>query len=431
MKMTSKWEKNIVINDSIPYIESYVNSHMNNPEKHISCMCLTGPPGIGKSELIETLCENNKWGLDIYYLSTSQLEALSGLPKTGTAAMTCFFEWFSDSLKLLKKNKNLPDEIQTIVDTVPLYNPKKDPSHTIWSRPDIISLKNVKFPKKNFNINTDPVILFLDDIHLVNKTMQSYLFQLLTYRGINSHFLPQNIILLMAGNRSCDLAGFQQMLAPITNRIYFLEVCAEVDDWIEHYAVKNNIRLDIIMFLKHNENCFMTPPTENVSWSSPRSWTYASEQLNSFINTIGEDNITTDNLFNIVKGHVDNDSAIEFIKYKVFMSNYNGSDILEEKITYDYDKLNHTEVFAIISVCVSEIISRMRYNQKHKPNKSLCNKNFEKILNLIYKNNKHLVALALGILVKNEVKLNNKITFTRKLVSNTNNNFKEIGSLLL
>ena len=209
-------------------------------------------------------------------MPTSQLEALTGLPMAGTAAMKCFYKWLSESITNIKDaiatNPDIvPKSILELLKVTPKYIPDEEPLYTVWSLPDIMAFRNMRhIPSDNinggkFDLDKDIIVLFLDDVHLVNKTMQSYMFQLLTYRSINGHKLPDNVVLVMAGNRSNDKAGFQQMLAPITNRIYFLDVHANIDKWIKNFAAMYGVRTDIMMFLQHNDSCFIGTPMENQS----------------------------------------------------------------------------------------------------------------------------------------------------------------------
>ena len=49
----------------------------------------------------------------------------------------------------------------------------------IWTKPQVFSLNNLHVGCQD--IDKDPIILFLDDAHLCNKSIQSYMFQLVRH----------------------------------------------------------------------------------------------------------------------------------------------------------------------------------------------------------------------------------------------------------
>jgi len=173
-------QNSLNISEVIPYITRHMTisreSAGNSGSRSI--LWLSGPSGIGKSDMIRQFCRKRGYGLKVVYMATMMLEQITGLP-------------------LVRENKN-GNSIR-------------------WSRPEILNFETLEISPA---ANDSPIVLFLDDAHLINRQIQAYLFQLLTYHTIHDHRLPEQAVMLLAGNRSVDRAGFQEILAPVANRIF-------------------------------------------------------------------------------------------------------------------------------------------------------------------------------------------------------------------
>jgi hypothetical protein len=202
----------------------------------------------------------------------------------------------------------------------------------------------------------------------------------------------------MAGNRSSDKAGFQQIMAPISNRICFLDVNCSVDDWIKNYALKNNVRTDIITFLQSNPTYFQSTPLESAAWASPRSWTYASNMLDSWEDQGSILNVTK--LTTIVAGHVGFEYAAEFVKYKELMMKWNAYALLNGGGELpDIGKLTKIDHYTLMASCIGELLKAFRLD-KYDITPSLENNIdiFKTILEEIMKRSKEVIPLGLKIL---------------------------------
>jgi len=376
--------KKLKVSQMEKFILSAINVQMaaNQNGHSVSTLWISGSPGIGKTWSVANICRKNDFGLAAKYVATMMLEQITGLPKA--------------------LNKVGDEE-------------------TEWTKPQLFSLKNLEVVPSN---NERPIILFLDDAHLCNKSIQSYLFQLLTYRSIHSHKLPKNVVIIMAGNRSSDKAGFQQILAPISNRLYFLDIDSDVDDWVENFASSNGVRTDIILFLKNNPIHFQNQPIESGAWASPRSWTYASLMLDQFES---ESAIDIDTMTRIVSGHVGIEAATEYVKYRELMIKWESHLILDglKEIPKTNNKM---ESYTLMSACISELMTRYRKNS-YVINDHL-NKNID-ILGKIFENmmshSKEIIPLGLKVFLMGEGEsTNSKSVLVKKLLNN-----KELVDMIL
>ena len=368
------------LNQMRKYVSSNVKTQVEFAKNGKACpiMWVAGSPGIGKSEFFQQICTENGWGLNVQYISTMLLEMISGIPLV------------SDS-----------GDSNSVVN---------------WSKPHIFNFENMEVaPSKPEGIT----ILLLDDAHQCNKSIQSYMFQLLTYRAIHAHKLPDNVAIILAGNRADDKAGFQQILAPVVNRLRFVNVRAEVDDWIANYAMKNNVRFDIISFLKRNPDYLNSPPLESNPWASPRSWTYASIGLDEL--TDGNDNydLSDEEILVTLTGSIGNDYATEFLKYKRLLLKWEADKILNGGPIPEIGQLGKMECYALMSAVVGELLKDAR-EANFKETKSLVKK-FDITKNIfeeIAKRAKEVIPLGLKMLVIAELQYST-IKLTRRLVDNS------------
>ena len=327
MADTFKALSSICINDAIPFIKTNVKLQIdsNHQKKASPTLYISGPPGIGKSEIYEAFCKENGFGLVVIYLSMTSLSQLTGLPM------------------VVVKDK------------------EGDNRFIPWSYPDIFNFKNMRVEpdiKINKTESGEPiVVMLLDDAHLLEKTQQRVLFQLLSYKAINKHKLPDSVAINLAGNRSEDKAGAQQFLAPVTNRILYVEVHSTLERWMKEFAYKNNVRSDIITFLQFYESLFNTQPLESEPWASPRSWTYASQQLDYFEKDYS---LTDDSAYVILKGLVGIQPAGQFLEYKNFLMGWEPDKVLNGSKVITVSTLDKMSCYALLTVCIQYFLKILK-----------------------------------------------------------------------
>lgn len=282
-------------------IQKYIDTGLarNKLNENYPVLYLQGIPGIGKSEIIKQICIQNKWNLKSIYMSTMLIEQLTGLP--------------------------IPDQKNGVT----------------WTLPEIFDFSSSKMV---CYYNSDrPIILLFDDAHLINKQMQSYLFQLPIYRAINSFKLPENCVIIMAGNKITDKAGANPILSPVVNRIVFVEMENNIHDWINNYAIPNRLHPAVISYMEqlNKINFFIGQPMENYPWPSPRSWSYVSQMLYMY-----EDESLSD-ICDIISGLIGYDPAKEFIEYYAIFPKILYSDILNNGLS-----LNNKSVLQIYATII-------------------------------------------------------------------------------
>ena len=348
----------IKLNQCRKFIESNIllQYKKNNLNQSSPVMYLVGSPGMGKSEYYDQLCLDKGWGLLVQYMGTMPHEMITGLPLPGN-----------------------------------------NDGFTNWSCPELFRMTNVRVEPKGKDSIT---ILLLDDAHLISKSHQPYLFQLLTLKSIHNHKLPNNIIIQLAGNKPGDKAGYQTMLAPIVNRISYLNTYSDVDDWVENYAVKNHIRSDIISFLLDKPSCFTSDPTENISFATARSWTYASNSIDEFESS--NKNMSDKDVTTILSGHIPMNIVTEFLEYRLLYTKWDCGSILNGNMPSCENKMEYYSMLSAVTAYLLKILRTSGF-KLHTPEMNSKIDVFEQVINYVWKQNRVLVPVCLKQLILGEI----------------------------
>jgi len=161
---------------------------------------LWGPPGIGKSELVEGI--TRELGGLMIDLRLGQME---------------------------------PTDIRGI----PFYN--KDLGKMDWAPP-------VELPDEELASQYPIVVLFLDELNSAPASVQSAAYQLILNRRIGKFRLPDNVVMVAAGNRESDKGVTYRMPTPLANRFIHQEMKVDFASYQE-WAVQNKIHKDVVGYL--------------------------------------------------------------------------------------------------------------------------------------------------------------------------------------
>ena len=199
--------------------------------------------------------------------------------------------------------------------------------------PDVASgvmkwLPPADLPTAEMAAKYDTIILFLDELNSAAPSVQAAAYQLVLNRRIGQYVLPDNVVVVAAGNRETDKGVTYRMPKPLENRFVHFELRVEFSDWLD-WAVDNNINPDIVGYLSFAKSDLYNfdPSSSSRGFATPRSWTFTSELLE------GEDDITESELVDLVAGCVGEGIAIKFAAHrKVAQDMPNPTDILSGKV---------------------------------------------------------------------------------------------------
>ena len=258
---------------------------------------LWGPPGIGKSEIVGQINDQvlkNSFLIDIR-LSLWEPTDIKGIP------------YFDSNL-----------------------------SSMVWAPP-------AELPTEEFASKYDNIVLFLDEMNSAAPAVQAAAYQLILNRRVGQYKLPDNVLIVAAGNREADKGVTYRMPAPLANRFVHLELAVDFDDWFA-WATENKIHKDVVGYLTFAKKDLydFDPKSPSRSFATPRSWSFVSELLEDD----DDENTTTD----LVSGAVGEGLAVKFSAHRKIASSLpNPTDILDGKVT----DLNTKEISAMYSLTVS------------------------------------------------------------------------------
>jgi len=275
---------------------------------------LWGPPGIGKSELVEGI--TNELGGLMIDLRLGQME---------------------------------PTDIRGI----PYYN--KDLGKMDWAPP-------VELPDEELASQYPIVVLFLDELNSAPASVQSAAYQLILNRRVGKYVLPDNVVMVAAGNRESDKGVTYRMPTPLANRFIHQEMKVDFASYQE-WAVMNKIHKDVVGYLSFAKQDLYDFDAKSSSraFATPRSWTFVSQLLN-------DESTDDETLTNLIAGTVGEGLAVKFMQHrKVAGRMPNPKDILEGKVK----DLQVKEVSAMYSLVIS-----MCYELKDAVEKKVDSKEF-------------------------------------------------------
>ena len=322
----------ITVDKSVTLLSKmYSNVINNNIElSKVPSVMLWGPPGVGKSQSIRQIAK--------------ELNINTGKRVNVTDVRLILFN---------------PVDLRGI----PTAN--EDKTLAVWLRPKIFDMDS-----SNDVIN----ILFLDEISSAAPSVQAAAYQITLDRTIGEHKLPNNCIVIAAGNRITDKAVAYQMPSALANRFMHLEIMADYSSW-NRWAVETGINPMVLAFLKFKPNYLNTfdPKKGSLAFATPRSWEMVSNILNNVSNDINE---TSD----LISGLVNSGISIEFRGFaKVFKDLPNIDDIFDGKC--NIIPKNPDTIYALTASMVSyarkykdditRITNSIRYALKLTPDFSL------------------------------------------------------------
>ena len=122
-------------------------------------------------------------------------------------------------------------------------------------------------------------ILFLDEITAAPTSVQAAAYQITLDRTIGEHKLPENCIVIAAGNRVTDKSVSYNMPKALANRMCHLEIKEDAKAW-HNWAVKSNIHPYVVGFIEYNISAFNRSKGVEIAFPTPRSWEMVSNILN-------------------------------------------------------------------------------------------------------------------------------------------------------
>ncbi|SFB66475.1 ATP-binding protein [Ruminococcus albus] len=231
------------------------------PVRLIPSVMLWGAPGVGKSQGVRQLAE--------------RIEVTTGKSVIIT------------DVRLLLFN---PIDLRGI----PTVNAER--TLAIWLRPKIFQMD-----ESEDVIN----ILFLDEISAAPQSVQAAAYQITLDRTVGEHKLPENCIVIAAGNRVTDKSVTYKMPRALANRLCHFEIEHSFESW-KHWAIASGINSKVLGFLTFSQSSLMSDNTDDgLAFTTPRTW----EMVSTLLNVVSDD---IESIFPMIAGCIGIGKALEF-----------------------------------------------------------------------------------------------------------------------
>ncbi len=293
--MNIKQAKTEIENTIRCYLEKDKTGAYEIPVEQQRPILLIGPPGIGKTAIMEQASEDMGINLVSYTITHHTRQSAIGLPF------------------ISKRNYGGKEYSVT----------KYTMSEIIASIYDQIELSGVK-----------EGILFLDEINCVSETLAPTMLQFLQYKTFGTHHVPEGFVIVTAGNPPQYNKSVRDFDIVTLDRVKKIDVEENLDVWKE-YAYKAGVHGSVMSYLDIRKNHFYSIRTEAEAryFVTARGW----EDLSRIIYVYEKLGIkvTKDLVIQYVQDpDIATDFATYYELYNKYRKTYNVPDILKGKF-YD------------------------------------------------------------------------------------------------
>lgn len=194
-----------------------------------------GPAGVGKSEGVNQLAE--------------KLRRSTGKKVTVTDVRLLLFS---------------PVDLRG----VPVADARRQ--YTDWLRPRIFAMD-----ESEDTVN----ILFLDELSAAPQSVQAAAYQICLDRRVGEHTLPENCVVIAAGNRTTDRSISYKMPKALCNRLMHFNIVTGFESW-RSWAEANGMDSRVVGYLSdHRDRLLVEPGNSDMAYPTPRSWSFVSNLL--------------------------------------------------------------------------------------------------------------------------------------------------------
>lgn len=292
---------------------------------------ISGPPGIGKSDVVAEVAKMQNRPLIDIRLPLLEATDIRGLPHLA-------------EVTIRDADGNVVMNEQNVPLTEKVFK---------WSTPS--------------DLPTDPnsrALVFFDEMSAAPPSVQAATYQLILNRKIGTYQLPDDVVIVAAGNRVKDKGVAYNMPTPLANRFIHTTLHVDFDDWQE-WAIMNRIHPDVVGYLTFQPNDLFDfdPRRESYAFATPRSWSFVSDLIyeRKPDGSYGDTTLPVDILSDLVKGTVGEGPAVKFMTYRKQANNLpRPRDILEGTIT----KLKVKQIDIMYSLSTSLVYELLDDNNK-------------------------------------------------------------------
>lgn len=184
--------------------------------------------------------------------------------------------------------------------------------------------KKVVLYSTGFLPDRGPAVVLIEDLPHAKQYQQIPLLQIVHDRRIGNLHFPDDVYFIITGNRETDLAGVVSLISPLNNRLFHINMVADVDEWLI-WAKSTEIHPAITGFLTYRPDLLYQNPEEGKkAWPTPRSWHMASDLIK--VNPAASEKSLRFKL----AGTVGDAAATVFMTWYKYLQNVDPAEILEQ-----------------------------------------------------------------------------------------------------
>lgn len=286
--------KNEIKNTVQAYLSKNSFGEYEIESKNQRPLLLIGPPGIGKTQIMEQISKECQIGLVSYTITHHTRQSAVGLP-------------FIQEKKFQGKTYSITEYTMSEIIA------------SVYSKMEETGLKEG--------------ILFIDEINCVSETLAPTMLQFLQNKTFGNQKVPSGWIIVAAGNPSEYNKSVRDFDVVTMDRIRYIHVETDYYVWKE-YAISKHIHPMILSYLELKPNNFYTVSTsvDGMEFVTARGWEDLSYLLYTYEKMHLE--ISQDTIYEYLH-HEDiaEDVFAYYLVYKKYQDDYGIDDILNGNVS--------------------------------------------------------------------------------------------------
>jgi hypothetical protein len=161
-------------------------------------------------------------------------------------------------------------------------------------------------------------ILFLDELPSAPQLVQAACYQLTLERRLGEYVLPDEWLIIAAGNPASVKGVHFAMPYPLRNRFVHFHLDPDIQDW-SRWALAHQIDPMMVAFLRFRPGLLHDAPTTDVNaWPTPRTWSMASRAVQA---ATGQGLKAPAALQGILAGTIGEGAAAEYLAFAAMAAN--------------------------------------------------------------------------------------------------------------
>lgn len=286
---------------------------------------LIGPPGVGKTQIMEQAARECRIGLVAYTITHHTRQSAVGLP---------FIE---------KKTYD-----------------GKEYAVTQYTMSEIVAAIYEKIQQTGLREG----ILFIDEINCVSETLAPTMLQFLQCKTFGNHQIPEGWVIAAAGNPPEYNKSVREFDVVTLDRIKKIVVEPDFDVWKE-YACEENIHPAILSYLEVKKQylCYIETTVDGKFFATPRGWEDLSRLLKVY-EALGKKADRELIIQYLQHPKISKDFANYLELYEKYQTDYQVDEILsgviKESFCHKLEKAPFDERLSIVGLLLSKIRNQFR-----------------------------------------------------------------------